>query len=100
MKITDKNISSKSTVYLWIALATCLILMIPAVCMFTTDQVNWTWMDFVVMGILLFSTGTAIVIASKFWRGWRRAVVSAFIVFIFLYIWMELAVGIFLNFGS
>ena len=90
----------QNKVFAWIALATGLLLLVPLVAMQFSSRVNWTASDFVVMGTLLFGTGSLFVLAArrverKYW------VAVGFVVGLaFLYLWAELAVGIFTNWGS
>jgi hypothetical protein len=60
---------------------------------------DWMPGDFVVMGALLFGFGVAI---DLIWRkaGKYRVVGAALAVFLFLWLWAELAVGVFTNWGS
>ncbi len=84
---------------LYIALGTALLLLIPLVAMRFTDEVNWTLSDFVVMGTLLFGTGLILTWAvRKFPR--HRVAAGTVVVIAFLYVWAELAVGVFTNIGS
>ncbi len=77
-------------------LATVLVLLVPLVAMQFTDEVNWDWFDFAVMGTLLFSTGLAYELASKKVSTTKyRAVIAAALAAMLLLIWAELAVGIF-----
>jgi hypothetical protein len=82
-----------------IALAVGLILLVPLVAMRFTGEVSWTLSDFVVMGALLFITGLGIDLA---WRkmGKYRIVGAIVVVVAFLWLWVELAVGLFTNWGS
>lgn len=64
-----------------------------------TDGINWTLLDFVVMGTLLFITGMGLDIAYRK-AGKYRAVAITAIIFAFLWLWAELAVGVFTNWGS
>lgn len=74
--------------------AAAALLLLPAVAMQFTSEVNWTGSDFVVMGVLIGSVGLAIEFlvrrsASTAYRlGAVLAVVSAFLV-----VWVNLAVG-------
>lgn len=74
---------------------TGLILMIPAVAMRYTDEVNWTAMDFIVAGILLSGSGLTV---EYLWRkspNFEYRAASALAVFTGLFvIWVNLAVGI------
>lgn len=96
MKIFE-NILSK--VIFRVAFVTGLFLLIPLIAMQFTNEVVWTFSDFIIAGILLFGTGLALVLATrKFSR--HRMVVGALIVMVFIWLWAELAVGIFTNWGS
>jgi len=72
------------------------ILLIPLIAMQFTNEVNWTALDFVVMGFLLLITGffceLVLRIVSK---NSYRVILLIVIIVIFLLIWAELAVGIF-----
>ena len=84
-----------------IAFAVALILLVPLIAMQFNDEVNWTLSDFVIMGVLLFGAGLVFDLAMRKVRGRRhRMAVGVLIVVVFLYIWAELAVGIFTNWGS
>jgi hypothetical protein len=79
----------------FVALLTGLVLMIPLVAMQFTDEVNWTVSDFIVMGALIFITGTIIVLILR--KTTNIAYQVAFMLAIgttFLMIWVNLAVGL------
>ncbi len=85
--------------YLYIALGTLVILLIP---LFGTQFVegwDWTLSDFVIMGAMLFITGSLIDLSVRK-LGKYGFIVAAVIVFLFLWLWVELAVGLFTNWGS
>lgn len=86
-------------VFLWIAVVTGLLLMIPLIAMQFTNEVVWTLSDFVIAGILLFGTGTLLAWATKKFPK-HKIIVGALILIAFLWLWAELAVGIFTNWGS
>jgi hypothetical protein len=78
-----------------VAIVTAIILMIPLIAMQFTNEVNWSVADFIVMGILLFSTGTAYVFISRQGANFvYKAAVAASIGTTFLLIWVNLAVGL------
>lgn len=84
-----------------VALGTAFILLIPLVAMQFTDEVKWELPDFIIIGILLFSAGvTYELIAREIRTRKSRLVTGAVITLAVLYIWAELAVGIFTNLGS
>jgi len=61
-----------------------------------TDVVNWNLADFIIMGTLLLSTLLMINLALRRFGKYRVVVVIA-IMAVFLFIWAEIAVGIFTN---
>lgn len=82
-----------------IALGTLLVLLIPLVAMQFTDEVNWSGSDFLIMGVLLFGTGLLFNwVIRRFPH--HRVVAGGVVILAFLYIWAELAVGVFTNLGS
>ena len=100
MKAKNTDIIMQNRTFLWIALATGLVLMIPLIAMQFTTEVKWELSDFVVMGILLFGTGfTFVHVARVAPRKYRVLIGIAFTIAL-LYVWAELAVGVFTNIGS
>lgn len=84
-----------------IVLVTVFILLIPLVAMRFTDEVNWTLSDFVVIGTLLIGTGLIYeLLARKMGNTKHRIVFGIVLLAALLYVWAELAVGIFTNWGS
>ena len=96
---TKDKLLSKS-VFSWIALATALVLLVPLVAMKFTDEVRWNLVDFIAMGALLFTTASLAVVVSRKVPRERRILIVVGFAIVFLYIWAELAVGIFTNLGS
>ncbi len=79
---------------LWGGLA--LVLMIPALAMQFTAEVNWSAADFVMIGVLLGALGLGIELAMRFLRNWpARLAAGTAVLMMFLAIWVELAVGVF-----
>ena len=73
-----------------------LVLLIPLVAMQFTDEVNWSLLDFVVMGVLLLGTGlTCELVLRKVKKTEYRIALCTVILALFILIWIELAVGIF-----
>jgi hypothetical protein len=78
-----------------VALVTGIILLIPLIAMQYTTEVNWGLGDFVIMGALLFGTGSAFVILTAYSDNfiYKIAMVAA-VGSTFLFIWVNLAVGL------
>ena len=91
---------AQKTIFLWIALATAVILLIPLVAMQFSAEVRWNSADFIVMGVLLFGMASLFVLAARQAARKHRMLIGVIFVTAFLCIWAELAVGIFTNLGS
>ncbi len=79
-----------------IVLMVALLLVIPLIAMQFTDEVNWTLSDFIVAGVLLFSTGLICeLVLRKVNKFEHRIAIIAVILVALFFIWAELAVGIF-----
>lgn len=78
-----------------IVLTVALLLLIPLIAMQFTNEVNWSFFDFVVAGMLLLGTGLTaeLVIRKVRNRNYRLGILAIIAVTLFL-IWAELAVGI------
>ncbi|ROI13342.1 hypothetical protein [Epilithonimonas hominis] len=72
-----------------------IILSFPLIAMQLTNEVNWTISDFLVMGILLFSTVFTIDFVLKKVKTLKSRLIVIFaIVILLVLVWAELAVGI------
>lgn len=72
------------------------LLLIPLIAMQFTKEVNWTFSDFLMMAILLSSTGLIIeLILKKIKTKRQRIILCTVAVFVFVLLWAEMAVGIF-----
>ena len=113
MTTRDRDILAQNRLFIWIALATALILLMPFLAMQfdwqppdpgsseSTDQgVNWTIGDFVAAGILLFGAGSLFVLAARRVPPRYRVPVGVAVAAVLFYVWAELAVGVFTNIGS
>jgi hypothetical protein len=90
------NVDAVRTDVRRVLLATLGILLVPAVAMRFTDEVNWGPGDFLVGGALLAGTGLAYVLTRQRIAGRPgRLLLGAFLAFGLLLVWAELAVGIF-----
>jgi len=73
-----------------------LLLLIPLIAMQLTNEVNWSFFDFIIMGALLTITGLLIgIIFQKVKIPKNRLILIITIVMMFFLIWAELAVGLF-----
>jgi hypothetical protein len=78
-----------------VALVTGLLLLIPLVAMQYTQEVNWTFSDFVFAGILLFGTGTTYVLIARKWNSTAyRLGVGVGVVAGLMLVWANAAVGL------
>lgn len=87
-------------IFIRTGLITAALLLIPAIAMQLTEEVNWQPLDFVFMGILLFTTLSISVLIWQKINPKHRKLAIVGVVLLFLYIWAELAVGIFTDLGS
>ena len=72
------------------------LLFIPLIAMKFSKEVYWGISDFIVMGILLLSTGLLCeLVLRKVKTIQYRIIICAVVLFVFLLVWAELAVGIF-----
>lgn len=73
-----------------------ILLLIPFVAMQFTNDVNWSLMDFMIAGILLFGTSLVIeLVLRKVKSTKHRLLISGIILLLLFLLWAELAVGIF-----
>ncbi|MBL8125947.1 MAG: hypothetical protein JNJ39_17735 [Blastocatellia bacterium] len=67
------------------------LLSVPYFAMKFTNEVNWTMLDFVVMGVLLLVTGLACEFALRTFKvTWAKVAVVAGILFGFVMVWAAL----------
>lgn len=78
-----------------LAVATCLLLLIPLIAMQFTDEVVWTLSDFILMGFLLFIPALAYTLITRNSGDIVYKIALGFALFTgFFLIWSNLAVGI------
>ncbi len=96
----NNDIIMQNRIFAYLALVTGGILSIPLIAMLFTTEVQWGAEDFIIMGIILFGMGSLFVSIARVILRNYRLLVGIRILFLTLYIWAELAVGIFTNLGS
>ncbi|MBN1302048.1 MAG: hypothetical protein JW995_12615 [Melioribacteraceae bacterium] len=95
MKTIKRVRSSIRRQMLYVALVTTFILMAPLFAMIFTREVDWSLFDFIIMGILIFGTGSTYVFITRISESIAyRAAVGIAVVTGFFLIWINLAVGI------
>ncbi|MCM8558287.1 hypothetical protein [Sphingomicrobium sediminis] len=88
---------SRLTPYLW-GLS---LLLIPLIGTSVSGEVNWSPLDFIVgAAIILLAVGLFDLVGRRVDTTGKRLPYYAIIAIFILYLWAELAVGIFFNFGS
>ena len=72
------------------------LLLIPLIGMTITEEINWSLLDFLIMGVLLTFLGIGInVVINRTINLKNRILYIGILVLMFFFIWAELAVGIF-----
>ena len=78
-----------------------LLLLLPLIAMQFTSDVAWTASDFMAFAVMLLAAGGAIELAARVMdQGLTRMLAIGAVIFAFLWLWAELAVGIFTTWGS
>lgn len=81
--------------FIGIGITVALLLLIPFIAMQLTNEVNWSFMDFVVAGSLLLATGLLMEwVIRKVKSVPYRILICVAILALLLLTWAELAVGI------
>lgn len=86
--------------FLKVLIGSTAFLLIPLIAMQLTDQVNWTGSDFAIAWVLLIAIGLGLKMALSEVGNQRSRVIGLIIVLGILWLWAELAVGVFTNWGS
>ena len=81
--------------FLKLAIAVMFLLLLPLTFMQFTAEVNWDVIDFIVMGLMLFTAGSAVIIAYRNLSRKTFKIVTVATVLLFVWLWAELAVGVF-----
>lgn len=101
MKNKKTDLIMNNKVFVWLAVATAAVLSIPLLMMQVSNDWNWGPMDFVIIGTLIFGTGSIFIFAArKAGNNRQRLIIGLVLLAAMLWLWAELAVGIFTNWGS
>jgi hypothetical protein len=80
----------------WVVFSPLLLLLLPLIGMFFSNEINWSFFDFIIMGILILSLSFSIKQVLKTTKNINyRILIIAVVLILFLLIWAELAVGVF-----
>ncbi len=100
MNIEESETVSQKIPLLSLAIVTGVLLLIPFTAMLFTDEVNWNIADFIVMGFLLFGFGSIFLLVSRKTQGKNLIATGIALAIVLLFVWAELAVGVFFGLGS
>ncbi len=75
----------------WVVFSPLLMLLLPLIGMFVSNEINWSFFDFIIMGILILSMSFGIKQVLKATKNIKYRI----LLIVFLLVWAELAVGIF-----
>jgi len=72
------------------------LLTIPLFFTVISDEFNWSFFDFIIMGFMMMFVGISFELVSKVIKsGKRKKLLYGLIILLFLLLWAELGVGIF-----
>lgn len=96
MKLT----SIRTTRRFWLLLiAPSILLLIPAIAMLFTKEVNWSLLDFIVAAVILYGAALGVEwICRKVQLQKKRILWIGLLLVLLVLVWLELAVGIFHSF--
>lgn len=98
--MSKNNIFLQNKVFFWLAAGTSLLLLIPLIAMQFSSKVNWNLTDFIVMGALLLGFGSGFILVSRRVSQQYRLLVGLILLVFLIWIWAELAVGVFTSWGN
>ena len=81
--------------FMRILFSSLMLLIIPLIAMPFSNQVDWTGSDFIIAGLLLLVAAFAIeVVLRLFTKKRNQVAIIAVLIYVFLSIWAEIAVGV------
>ena len=79
-----------------ILVASSSLLIIPLFFTVISDEFNWSFFDFIIMGFMMIFVGISFELVSRVIKsGKRKKLLYGLIILLFLLLWAELGVGIF-----
>ena len=79
-----------------ILVASSSLLIIPLFFTVISDEFNWSFFDFIIMGFMMIFVGILFELVSRVIKsGKRKKILYGLIILLFLLLWAELGVGIF-----
>jgi hypothetical protein len=100
MKAKHNDIIMQNKIFSWLAFLVGILLLVPLITMQFSSEVNWSVLDFLTAGILLFGLGSLYVLTARKFQQRNRVVLAGIFVAVLAYLWIELAVGIFFHWGN
>lgn len=77
------------------------ILLVVWMMAFVSAEIQWSVFDYIVAGIMLFTVAGAVeLIVARVSNQRQRLLLLAVVGVVFMYLWAELAVGVFINLGN
>ena len=95
-----RKMLQRNTAFAWLLVGTCFVLLVLFFVMQFSSEFHWTSFDFLVMGSLLLFVGSLLIFLARKVSARHFPVLAIAVLLGFFYVWAELAVGIFLPFGS
>lgn len=95
-----KELLQRKNAFMWLVVFTLLFLLVPFVAMQITTQVMWSGFDFLVMGALLLIVGSLLILIARNLSLGAFRWLSIIILITAVYVWVELAVGLFFSLGN
>ena len=100
MDRNSNDLIMRNSIFGWIAAGAGVLLLIPLIAMQFTTEVDWSAGDFIIMGVMLIAFASVFVLIARRTSSRLRGVVGVVIFLLFLWLWAELAVGIFTSWGD
>ena len=99
MSPTTRPLLMRNSVFGWLAAASALAVLLPLLAMQFTEAVQWSFADFIAMAALLFGAASVFVLVARRLAPGYRLAVAVVCALGALYVWAELAVGVFTRLG-